>query len=444
MKLPTFLFHLLPLWSYICPRCRQEVKRNSHKCPYCGEKYGKPLKVPPRFLKSKEALEEYVHKHIFPRVSAKQREYLAQFFTTIFQDGFESGDFSAWDGTYNTSGASLSPETANPHHGSYHARLTTTGANLYETAYVYKSLNEQPIVYCRAYFYFHSLSNDRGPTCIVLRGDTYPLAYCRLKAGSSLQSHWTLGYRNNGAEESVSTTDGFPSENSWVCVELYVKVGSGDGEAKLYINRTEILSATGLTNNDKGNVDKVEVGGLEIGYNPTITIDFDCVVVADTYIGEEGEVTEVQVLDSAAGTEAISRPYRFSSLTDAAFGQEAMLKTRNLSLSDVAIGLETLRKARDIGTITDTAQSLEQILKQRLIKLLDQAAGSETIARPTRIIIMADEALSQEIIGKLREIAAITDSAIGMEYISAGKVSESIKTKIFLFIGDLAIQITGD
>ncbi|HEX68708.1 MAG TPA: hypothetical protein ENG10_00220, partial [Candidatus Bathyarchaeota archaeon] len=129
MKLPTFLFRLLPLWSYICPRCRREVKCNSHKCPYCGEKYGKPLKVPPRFLKNQKALEEYVHKYIFPRISAKQREYLAQFFTTLFEDGFESGDFSAWTDTY-TEGSPTVSVVSNPvHQGSYAEKATTNSGS---------------------------------------------------------------------------------------------------------------------------------------------------------------------------------------------------------------------------------------------------------------------------------------------------------------------------
>ena len=439
MKLPAFLFRLLPLWSYICPRCKREVKRNSHKCPYCGERYRKPLKVPPHFLKNKKALERYVHEKIFPRISAWQREYLAQFFTTIFEDDFESGDFSAWSGTFVDAGSSAEVGTDHVHHGSYAAKFSVEA---WDSACCYKSVSGYNTLHIRLYVYWTSLPPSgykiqfahigqygaSAPTVrLELKNDNgqYKFGYYRSVPG---------GYDNLG-DITIST-------NEWHCFELKVVKDSSNGEYKAWYDGDEIVSETGL-DTSSANLNYVSVGLWGQGWAVS-DIWIDCVVVADTYIGEEGEVTEVQVLDSAAGTEAISRPYRFFSLTDAAFGQEVMLKIRNLSLLDAAIGLEILRKARDIGTITDTAQGLEQILKQRLIKLLDQAAGSETIARPTRIIIMADEALSQEIIGKLREIAAITDSAIGMEYISAGKVSESIKTKIFLFIGDLAIQITGD
>jgi len=177
---------------------------------------------------------------------------------------------------------------------------------------------------------------------------------------------------------------------------------------------------------------------------------------------EQSGATEVAITDSATGIEALSRPYRGLNLTDITTGQESfsrpyrqlripeqasslelLLKTRNLNLGDIAASLEIIERARQIGAITDTAQSLEQILKQRFISLLDAAAGGETIARPTRMTILADEALSQEILSKLRELTAVTDSAIGIEYVNVG-AEGAIKTKIFLLIGDLAIQITGD
>ena len=430
MKLPAFLFRLLPLWSYICPRCRREVKRNSHKCPFCGEKYEKPLKVPPCFLKSKEALEEYVHKHIFPRIPAKQREYLAQFFTEFFSDGFESGDFSAWDST--TGSPSVQSSVVNS--GSY--AMSATGTS---NVYAQKTFTDQTIVYIRFYARWTALDDTAdGTRPLRVLGNDGSSGLFVVRVQTSGISFYNV-YGTNIGWHKYSTT---MNTNQWHCIEVKIKGGS-DGEYRLWLDGTEVITLTGQDNSGMPDVDAIQVGLTKYSVTST-TVYIDDVVVADTYIGPIGETTEVQVSDSAAGTETISRPYRFFNLTDAAFGQEVMLKTRNLSLSDVAIGLEILRKARDIGTITDTAQGLEQILKQRLIKLLDQAAGSETIARPTRIIIMVDEALSQEIIGKLREIADITDSAIGMEYISAGKVGESIKTKIFLFIGDLAIQVTGD
>jgi len=189
--------------------------------------------------------------------------------------------------------------------------------------------------------------------------------------------------------------------------------------------------------------------------------DYKCSIYC-TYTAEAG-ATQITIVDSAVGSEQFSRLYRnfevsdqassqeiFSRpqreipFADKALSQEIITKTRNLTFSDVATGLECIKKARHVGAITDVAESLEHILKQRLIALLEHAVGSEIALRPTRVTVVADEALSQEILSKLREVATITDSAIGVEILSSGATSQTAKTKIFLLIGDIAIQITGD
>jgi len=162
-----------------------------------------------------------------------------------------------------------------------------------------------------------------------------------------------------------------------------------------------------------------------------------------TYTAEAG-ATEIIVTDSATSQDIFNRPYREIPTLESTLGQELMLKTRNLSMVDVAACLEIIQKARQISTITDAAEGLEQVLKQRLISLLDQAASFENVARPARVTIVADEVLGQEILSKLRELAAVFDSTIGIEYVNTGLAGEAVKTRIFLFIGDLAIQITGD
>jgi len=195
-------------------------------------------------------------------------------------------------------------------------------------------------------------------------------------------------------------------------------------------------------------------------WSPT-TIDKKISVYC-TYTAEAG-ATQITIVDSAVGSEQFSRLYRnfevsdqassqeiFSRpqreipFADKALSQEILSKTRNLTFSDVATGLECIKKARHVGVITDVAEGLEHLLKQRLIALLEHAVGSEIALRPTRVTVVADEALSQEILSKLREVATITDSAIGVEILSSGATGQTAKTKIFLLIGDIAIQITGD
>ncbi|MCD6242286.1 hypothetical protein J7K06_01140 [Candidatus Bathyarchaeota archaeon] len=171
------------------------------------------------------------------------------------------------------------------------------------------------------------------------------------------------------------------------------------------------------------------------------------VTITDSAVGSEQFsrlYRNFKVSDQASSQEIFSRPQREIPFADKALSQEIINKTRNLTFSDIATGLESIKKARHIGAVTDVAEGLEHLLKQRLIALSEHAVGSEIALRPTRVTVVADEALSQEILSKLREVATITDSAIGVEILSSGATSQTAKTKIFLLIGDIAIQITGD
>lgn len=233
MRLPYWLLKLLPMWDYICPRCRREVKPNSYKCPYCGECFPFPLKVPPKCLKNSETLEAYVHKHVFPLVSASQRKYLAQFFTTLFSDGFESGDFSAWTGTNVGSGQLLEVQSSVVHHGSYamHAKVTTDSRN----AYCYKSFTSSANpIFARAYVRFP-----------VFPSKFFRFLVFKNASGSTV---WALAINPSGGSYYVnieryfpgyytaSLTSFTPSVDTWYCFEVeFYKAASG-GYYKVYVD----------------------------------------------------------------------------------------------------------------------------------------------------------------------------------------------------------------
>ena len=107
VKLPKDVLSLFPTWEHRCPRCSTYVEVNSSFCPKCKTAFNeKKLRVPPRFLKSYEAMSEYAHKVLAPKLTAKERELLFKYFTEMFSDGFESGDFSEWTGTSGSSAVS--------------------------------------------------------------------------------------------------------------------------------------------------------------------------------------------------------------------------------------------------------------------------------------------------------------------------------------------------
>ena len=332
-----------------------------------------------------------------------------------------------------------------------------------------------------------TLNNDQDGTADRIDSiDTF--LYKALRTKANLASGWKYGFglRNSDASDAVNTwADYATAQQSWRCnnegtqtkstlgtdytgnYHIYEFRWPDNSKVDLYIDDSNIDTITTNIPDEALNVYFGEWGSDQAG---TLKVDW---VAIRKYVDpepshgswgseEQSGATEVAITDSATGVEALSGLYRSLNLTDIAISQESfsrpyrqlqipeqassnelLLKTRNLSLGDIAASLEIIQKARQIGAITDTAQSLEQILKQRFTSLLDAAAGGEIIARPTRMTILADEAVSQEILSKLRELTAVTDSAIGIEYVNIG-TEGAVKTKIFLLIGDLAIQIIGD
>jgi len=300
VRLPYWLLRLLPMWDYICPRCRRKVSKNSHECPHCGELYGVPLRVPPRCLKDKKALEDYVHEHIFPKVSASQREYLARFFTEFFSDGFESGDFSAWDGTANYYGSSSIVSTP-VYQGSYAAKFTCTDDSVGAYGVAYKNLGSAySTIHMRVYLRISALPNGARFGCYKLRN------------AASAGDQFYVGVLNDAGTEKwgvfVEYTDTWYTYteditlDTWYCIEVKIVRDSSNGEVHLWRNGTEIITETGI-NTGANDINKVYAGYQHTssmgGSGALVDVYVDCVVVADAYIGLEGGQTYEVYVDAA-------------------------------------------------------------------------------------------------------------------------------------------------
>lgn len=306
MNLPRWLLRLLPMWTHICPKCKGEVKANSHKCPHCGEQYPMALRVPPKFLKDKKALEDYVHKNVFPRVDEETRKYLTQYFTVLFSDGFESGDFSAWTGVIKQSGGTLESVIASPvHHGNYSASLFRD--DFYNYVYLYKDLSSSySELYMRFYFRVSGNQAFGWTNQIAILGNSIygDIAYAAVKDDSGTLRFLLGCYNGSGFSEATLSSESV-SFDTWYCVELKCVVDSTAGESRLFIDGAEKLSLTGLTNNGRDNLNRVYLtnagGGLA-----TSNI-FDCVVGADAAVGveQEEELTNISVTDTVATADGL-------------------------------------------------------------------------------------------------------------------------------------------
>ena len=335
MKIPVWLLRLLPMWDYICPKCKKNVEKNSHRCPYCGEQYGNPVRVQPKLLKHPKALEDYVHKHVFPRVSKAQREYLARFFTELFSDGFESGDTSAWDGINTTNGGTVSVVDTVFYHGSYSCKATV----LYPASHasVYKDFTGQDEVYTRGYFMFSALPDSNNEDIwfmeILVSGNEVAKVSI-YHDGSNLK----LRVYNFAASESYYSDVLSFSVDTWYCAELHLVRNSTSGVLEVWLNGVKKIEQNGI-NTDIGQYNKFRVGHIYSDVASDVYVD--CVVVADTYIGPEVETyTKTWTADTLFKKLGITR----SLAADATFQKQGIPKTFGLDVIFEPVEAETHAK----------------------------------------------------------------------------------------------------
>jgi len=289
LKIPVWLLRLLPMWNYICPKCKKEVEKNSSKCPFCNELYGSPLRVPPKVLRDAKALEAYVHKNIFPRISKMQRDYLTQYFTVLFSDGFED-DFNPWTETYTTSGETLAVSTDVAYCETHSAKATCNGSSNYEYAVARKTIAEISEVYVRLYTYVaaHTMAAFDRLAFIQLQGVSADIFFAGWEhTGGVVQ--WYVKTKNGSGYSAAHSSAVACNTGTWYCFEVYWKeAASPNGVGTLWVDGVQRAQVTGVDTDNYGGCISVRCGIAE-AYKLTATLYIDCVVVADTYIGPEEE-----------------------------------------------------------------------------------------------------------------------------------------------------------
>lgn len=190
---------------------------------------------------------------------------------TIFSDGFESGDFTAWTGTSGTPTITHIPV----HHDLHSAYFNA------DPEYIYKDFAGEDNTFARFYVYFDTLVGGAGVVVwlSVLTAETnlgQHSAIVEVRDG-----HWCLETYEAGVS-SVSASAIDPIADVWYCVELRRDVTSG--VCKVFVDGNEVCTEDrGLT----GNTIRFLLGVGAAGGGPTLDFYGDCVVVADTYIGPE-------------------------------------------------------------------------------------------------------------------------------------------------------------
>jgi hypothetical protein len=398
-----------------------------------------PLKIPPKLWRNRKALENYVHKHVFPKVSKTHRNYLAQFFTELFSDGFDPhGNFSQWDSTAGACTVITDPV----YEGTYAAQLVVYPTNV---AILYKALGgSYSTVYMRAYVYLETTpaSGQRFYIGNYIRNNANSkllAAACLYNDSGTLK--WDLRYRTDSIDENhaYSTTPSI-STGQWYCIEIKFSAGNGDGEARMYIDGVEKITATGLTNDDY-NADSVRVLAYVAEAGNQEVICLDNIIVADAYIGLDA--TLQAVTDSLSLSDAVLRNRTLSisdslSLNDLLHGDKTLLLIDATGLSELitVIIAEATKYVTDTVNVADESNIFKNLKISDTLTLVDASTTPSRVSIALDVVGLADASL-------VHKMMQINENMCLAEVVEVGTDNVK-KTKLFLIIGDLAVQLTGD
>ena len=194
-----------------------------------------------------------------------------------------ANDFSAWTGTTGT--PAVTQDVA--HHGADVFDYTPNIFTIEDSYYNWAGGNT---FYAGAYFRFPNLNEPTGGTtnfAILLLGKSGGNLFAEVRPKTD---RWTLVYRTN-AGQFTSDWMSAPALDTWYWVEIKVVRNAGAGEARLYIDGTERVTQTNLTNDTVGaTIDEYRVGSVDFCINVATQVVYaDCAVLADSGpIGVEG------------------------------------------------------------------------------------------------------------------------------------------------------------
>jgi len=203
----------------------------------------------------------------------------------LFEDGFESGDFSQWSTVVPTSGETYTVVDNLKYDGSYGARFTTNGDGGTERVYIYKNIGAQTELYVRGYFNLQSgLPLDNANNRFNI--------FSFVNAGAAIASMGVI--RNQGADVwyinsglGVWNATSGPATNQWYCVEFYIKIGSTDGALAVYIDGTPIISE--VNRNTAALAASIDTVRCELvfvnGITHPLDLYSDCLAISNYYIG---------------------------------------------------------------------------------------------------------------------------------------------------------------
>ena len=218
-----------------------------------------------------------------------------------FNDGFESGSFSAWALPSLTAGETRSVVSTMMHDGSYAGLFTSNGNGGVETAYVHKIVSPLSELYARAYIRVSASgvaeNGDRFYPIIFKAGGT-SVAFAGWQRTGGV-AKWNLLIRHGTGWANVFSS-ATPALDKWYCVELHWKKDAAAGLGELWVDGVNVCAASAKNTAYYGEVTQVNVGLPEIINCASVQAYVDCAVISTAYIGSESGSARATVhLESA-------------------------------------------------------------------------------------------------------------------------------------------------
>jgi hypothetical protein len=244
---------------------------------------------------------------------------------------------------------------------------------------------------------------------------------------------WRLRLTESATEDTYPQTI---SVDTWYCLEILYD--STNDLHKLWVDGAERISFSAFVT---GAMDRFSVGYPSGGWwshNEYV----DCVVVADAYIGPE-EAALVSVTDSLELEETILRGKTLLlsdslELADALYGNKSLLLNDSASLSEIA----TVLISEITKYITDSVGVADLTAALKTLKTLDALTLVDAASTPSRVL-QALDAFGLTDDSYVNKTLQINETISLVEVVETGAVGVK-KTRLFLIIGDLAVQLTGN
>jgi hypothetical protein len=208
----------------------------------------------------------------------------------LFEDGFELGDFSLWDGVSASSGGEAAVVEGLAFRGKRSGKFAVPGVATIESASSRKQLANLREVYARCYVNVAQtgiVNNDARVFFIQFRSATSTVAWAGWrKTGGVIKWHLLI---RDGIGYAGAYSDAVPMLNRWYCVELYWKEDAAAGIGRLYVDGQLVCEIINKNTANYGDCNQVNFGITEAnGCTAPSEVYEDQCAIAQEYIGPEG------------------------------------------------------------------------------------------------------------------------------------------------------------